>query len=394
MGSKFLNSLRSSFLLEDIRKLLNTPRSSFGEIVSEGLRIQSGWTFPYNLDTVFINQVVSDGGTVTHSGSFAVMQSGTNPAGKAEINTKRALAYTPGVGAVAKFTAVFDTPVANCKQIIGIGNTLDGWFFGYNGLRFGILKINNGAEEWFYQEDWSFDKKLDLIPQNGNVYQIDFQWLGFGAQYFSIEDDNGDVTQVHRIDYANKNTDVSVQNPSLPLTAKVINVGNTTNITLKTQSAIAGSYGELDSSAFEFPVGFDQLEKVTVANVETYLFSLQNPTTFEGKTNRLFTIPTFLSLSSDGSKSVVIRIYFNPTLTAPDWVDLAPGITPLQSDIAATGFSGGLKVLTTTLGKVDRDTIDLSIFRGLVSPGGMITVTALSANASSITTGLTSKSRV
>ena len=394
MGLKLLDNLKSSFLLRDIRNLINTSRSAFGDMVSERLRIQSGWTFPYNLDTVFINQVVENGGTVTHSGSFAVLNSGTNPAGKAEINTKRALAYTPGIGAVAKFTAVFDNPVENCKQLIGIGNTVDGWFFGYDGIKFGVVRINDSIEEWSYQEDWKLDKKPDLKPQRGNVYQIDFQWLGFGAQYFSIEDDDGDVIQVHRIDYANENVDVSVQNPSLPLTAKVVNDGNTTNVTLKTPSAIAGSYGEIGSSAFEFPIAFDQLEKATVGGVETYLFSIRNPTTFEGKTNRLFTIPTFLSIASDGTKSVVLRVYFNPILTAPTWVDLATGVTPLQSDILASGFTGGLKVLTVTLGKVDRDTIDLSIFRGLVSPGGLITITALSSNASSITSGLTSKSRV
>ena len=385
-------------ILAQIRSLLNTTRSAFGEFVAEGMRIQSGWTFPYNLDPVFVNQSVDNGGSIIHSGSFAVLSSGTDPAGEAGISTKRALSYTPGVGAFATFTAVFGTPQEGCKQIIGIGNHTDGWFFGYDGLRFGILRINNGNEYWTYQENWNIDKKPDteLIPQRGNVYRIDFQWLGFGAQYFSIEDKKGRISQVHRIDYANKFYDVSVQNPSLPISARVVNSGNTTNVELKTPSAMAGSYGSIDSSAFEFPVAFDQQDKVIVAGVETYLFSIRNPTDFLTKANRLFLIPHLYTYASQGTKSVVIRVYFGATPTAPSWVDLVPGVTPMQYDISATGFStvGSIKVLTLTLGTVDRDRIDLSSMRALLSPGSMITVTALSSNGSEITSGLTFKSRV
>lgn len=384
----------STALLRNVVSLLDTPRSSFGEIVTERLKIQSGWSFPYNLDPVFVDPVVLNGGTVVHETSFAKLQTSTDPDGYAEIHTKRALVYTPGIGAVAKFTAIFDNPVADSLQLIGIGNGTDGWFFGYNGLKFGIMRMSNSIEHWVYQDEWN--KKLfpNLNPQKGNVYQVDFQWLGFGAQYFSIEDSEGDVTLAHQINYTNKNIDVSVQNPSLPITAKIKNTGNTTNLTLKTPSSVAGSYGDIDSSAFEFPVGYDQIDKVIGAGVETYLFSIKNPDIYLTKKNRLYIVPTLLSVSSDGTKSVVIRVYFNPTLTNPVWVDVIPGITPAQSDIAATAISGGLKVLTLVLGKVDSKLLDVTSLRGLVSSDGIVSITAESTNASEITTGLTFKSRV
>lgn len=382
-------------ILKDIRSLLNTSRSAFGDWVAEGLRIQSGWSFPYNLDPVFVNVIVANNGTVVHDGSFAKLSTGTNPAGKAEIVTKRALAYTPGIGAMAAFTAVFDDPQPNSKQLIGIGNDEDGWFFGYDGEDFGIVVVNKGVWKWYYQKDWNIDERTCLDPQMGNVYRIDFQWLGFGAQYFSIEDREGNIRPVHRIDYSNKNTDVSVQNPSLPVKAIVVNEGNTAELILKTPSAIAGSYGQIDSSAFEFPVAFDQLSKPIEANTETYLFSIRNPDQFLGKSNRLYTLPAIYSFSSSGTKDVVIRFYFNAVPTGPvAWVDLAAGITPLQYDITGTGRTGGLKVLTLTLGSVDRDRIDLTPLRGLISPGSSLTVTALSKNASEITSGFTFKSRI
>lgn len=387
----------SSHLLQSILQWFkDLTRSSFGDLVTESLKIQAGWTFVYNLDPIYVETSLENGGTVTYDNGFAVLSTGTTADGKAEIHTRRSLSYLPGVGSVARFTFVFAKPQLNNQQLVGIGNGTDGWFFGYDiNQKFGILRIRDSVEYWTYQEDWSEDVREDLNPQKGNVYQIAYQWLGFGDQFFAIEDNRGAYAPVHRISYANRHNDVSVRNPSQPLTARTQNFnGSITEVSCKTPSAVSGSYGDLDNSAFAFPIGYDQLEKAIGADVETYLFTLHNPPTFASLANRLYALPQYLGVASDGTKSVVITVYFDATLTGASFVDLAPGVSPIQYDESATAFSGGFKVLTIPLAKIDSQNVDLEKFRGLLSAGNSFTVTARSKNSSLITTGVTMASRV
>jgi hypothetical protein len=90
-----------------------------------------------------------------------------------------------------------------------------------------------------------------LNPQNGNVFQIDFQYLGFGNANFSIEDPNtGFLTPFHRIKNANARTTPVLKNPNLSCLATSANIaGGTTSKTLKTVSMatfIEGSVTKLD----------------------------------------------------------------------------------------------------------------------------------------------------
>lgn len=368
-----------------------TQKTAFGELTVAKFVPQAGWMFNYNINSAIVIKAEISGGTVTHDVSFAKIQSGTDAAGDASIRTIRAMTYSPGIGALCNITAIFDTPQEDSVQIIGIGNGTDGWFFGYNGLKFGVMKRRNSIDEWIYQENWSDDAPDRFNPQKGNVYQISYQWLGFGMQYFGIEDDSGDIVNVHKIKYVNLNINVSVLNPSLPITAQVKNSGNTTNIVLKTPSAVAGTHGDGDAPPFSILVGYE-LSK-TIPSGETYLFSLSNPTTYEGITNRLYVTPMMLTLATEGVKPVSFRVLFLPVLTAPNWVDLEPGITPLQYDVSASAFSGGRIVTSFTLAKIDSLIVDLTILRARMDAGGTLAVVATSSGASEILVGATLRSR-
>lgn len=368
--------------------------TAFGEISATQFRPQTGWIFAYNINKSIISETVLFGGTVSHVGSFAQMETGTDPNGVAFIRSNRALTYSPGIGAVARFTAVFDTPQIDSQQLIGVGNNFDGWFFGYDtNAKFGILKRRGGVDQWFYQEDWTEDAFPDLIPQNGNVYQIKYQWLGFGMQYFGIENTEGNIENVHRIKYSNLNTNVSVENPSLPLSAGVGNSGNTTNITLKTPSAVGGLEGDPFSPVFEALIAYERI--ITIGTGETYLFGLMNPANWLGKDNRLYVFPKLFTFATDGNKPVVIRVYFNPTITTPTWVDVEPDISPLQYDETGTWvLNGEAKVFTYALGRADNAAIDLSIIDAEVQPRQIFAITAETTSAGmDLVVGLDFKSR-
>ena len=70
------------------------------------------------------------------------------------------------------------------------------------------------TETWVAQADWNGDKMdgtgvsgMTLDPTKGNVYKIQFQYLGYGAQEFFIEDQlTGYLQLVHTFKYTNQNT--------------------------------------------------------------------------------------------------------------------------------------------------------------------------------------------
>lgn len=81
---------------------------------------------------------------------------------------------------------------------------------------------------------------LVLNPQAGNVYQIGFQYLGFGNAKFYVEDPNtGRLHQFHEIKNANNRTTPVLRNPNVSVLATSANIGGTINGTLKTASMAA-----------------------------------------------------------------------------------------------------------------------------------------------------------
>ena len=374
--------------------LSSSEKTSFGELAVAHQFVQAGWSFPYNINASSIRTITSDGGTVAHSGSFAELNTGTDPAGFASIRTDDLLTYTPGVGAILRITAVFDTPVADSYQLIGILDNEDGWAFGYIGTTFGVLRRKDSVNTFIPQSSWNKDTRDTLNPQKGNVYEIKFQWLGFGMQYFSIENSQGDLALVHTIEYANLNEDVSVSNPSLPVIAACGNTGNTTSLTLKTPSAVAMTQGQPYPEPFTTVTGYAYEE--TIVSGSNYLFTIYNPETYLAKANRLYGEVLLATIATDGTKAVTFRVILNSVLTAPVYTDIATGITPLQYDESATAYTNGLEILAVTLGKADSIQLDINkILEGAkLNPDNQITLIAESTASSDVSVSFTLRSRI
>ncbi|WP_141541750.1 hypothetical protein [Bacillus thuringiensis] len=122
------------------------PSTAFGDVRSAEILPVVGWTFNYNINSDLINTTLTGSGTVSASDSMGIIESGPTSNSTAKIETIKALRYTPGLGALIRFTAVFTTGIQNSTQIIGIGDDLDVFFFGYNGTSFGILRRQNGTD--------------------------------------------------------------------------------------------------------------------------------------------------------------------------------------------------------------------------------------------------------
>lgn len=162
--------------------------------------------------------------------------------------------------------------------------------------------------------DWNVDQAdgtgvLPLIDwSKGNVFQIRYQWLGYGAQKFYIENPlDGNLVLVHIEDYANDNTVPSVNNPSLQFLVNVANALTTTNVTAFVGSAYAGIeggtkdlFGKRHAETFSASVGNTAFENIV---------SFRAPRYFKGTSNR--SVVSIIRLSITASASADFEIIKN-----------------------------------------------------------------------------------
>lgn len=237
------------------------------------------------------------------------------------------------------------------------------------------------TNNWIAQSSWNADKfdgtgssGVTLDPTKGNVYRINYQWLGFGLITFSIEDpDDGEYHAVHRIKYANANTTPSLQNPTLPLHVMSKNTSNTSNLTIKTSSMGGFVEGKVVDLGL---LNSGNNNITTLGTTELPILSIKNKLVYQGTINRVRIKPLFLSLATLATKPIIFRIRFNPTLTGtPAFSDVSAN-SVMSVDTASTGLIGGREVFATTLAKEDSLIIDFSLLRKMLNPGDIVTITA------------------
>jgi hypothetical protein len=367
-------------------------KAAFGELLVGEItpKVQIG--FPYNINTAFVHTSTVGSGTVTQSNSKAVLQTTAASSSAAYLWSRRILRYATGQGALVRDTTVYTACVANSSQIIGIGDAVDGFFFGCNGASFGVLRRQNSVDNWTAQTSWSDDKatgagRLPFIDiTKGNVYQIRYQWLGFGAITFWIEKPStGEFIKVHTIEYANAYTDPSIFNPSLPLHAEVVNTSNATNIMLQTSSMMGGIEGkEVELGNIESISN----DKAAVTTTETNILTIQNKALFVTKTNRVEIELKSFSYGVDGTKPVIIRLVKNATLGgSPTYNDISANTSVVSYDVAGTTLTGGEPIFTISVSKSAGDVIDLSSYNIVLEPGETLTLSFEATSSTTDTTG-------
>jgi hypothetical protein len=360
--------------------------AAFGALLTAQENIKINLQFPYAINARLVNTTLVSGGTITQDTGRAKLSTSTNSAGSAKLESIDSIKYTPGQGIIARFTCVFTTGVANSRQEIGIGDDLDGFFFGYNGTSFGILRRVGGVDTWVAQSSWNGDDKFDgtgpsghtLDPTKGYPYQIQFQWLGFGAIRYFIEDpSSGDYTLVHTIKYAGTSAVPSLNNPTLPLHVKAINLGNTSDIIMYTPSMGALQEGIATDMGSNVRWSFTHL-RTTIVTAGLAVFNMQNKAAnvLGGvNTNRVIMHIDQISLRSGNADDIYFTIFKNATITAPTWVDVNTASSTAQTDIVGTTTgAGGIELMTFCLASNTTSTHDLTDFNIRVHPGQTISI--------------------
>lgn len=429
------------------------PVTAFGDVAVSELTPVVHVEFSYNLHSDLVSTRLNNGSASVDSNRMK-LSTGASANQSAQLLTNVPVKYYAGIGGLVRFTALYTTGVANSTQIIGVGDSGDGYFFGYNGAAFGILRRSGGNPEirsiqvttksttaedititldgdadstvtvtdasagdatttandiaahdfsnlgsgwqaiangdavdflsytsesragtyslaastavgddsqllagvsqtdtWTAQSSWSEDvmdgtgpSGVTLDPTKGNVFQIQYQWLGYGQIRYLVEDPSiGKYMVVHTIDYANANTLPSLNNPTLPLCAYVGNTSNTSDILLYSSSMAGFSEGKMPEPTVKHST---ILNKTFTDATLIPAVTLHNNNIFQGKLNRVRIKITSISVEIESGKPVLIEIVRDTILTAASFSAHDADLSVAQVDTTATAVTSG-EVITS-----------------------------------------------
>jgi len=94
-----------------------------------------------------IMTIATGSGSTYNDNSLFNVSTGVNPESIASLNTTRQLAYKPGQGALARFTAMYTQGATDSLQAAGLINSEDSFAFGFVDEDFGIIYSRNGSVE-------------------------------------------------------------------------------------------------------------------------------------------------------------------------------------------------------------------------------------------------------
>lgn len=122
-------------------------KTAFGELLTGELTPLVQATFPYGINSFTMTSRANQSGSVTSANSLAICATGAAANSSGAVFSNRIAHYEPGMGLKCRFTAMFTTGAENSKQVAGIGDVGEGFFVGYNGTSFGVLRKYGGIPE-------------------------------------------------------------------------------------------------------------------------------------------------------------------------------------------------------------------------------------------------------
>lgn len=460
---------------------LSGPLTAFGELrVSNMCPIVQLEAANGAIPSTISTRVMS-GGTAgdDDEGHFKVAI-GTTPGAIAQLTSHRKARYRPGQALLGRFTAVFDTPVADSIQSAGFYNPVAGLMFGHNGASVlgichrtggevhnttqtyttgaggaetatitlnsvayvvpltagtvqhnayeievwfranqtvwhasatndlvcflaydagekagtygvsstgtfagGSVQARNGKDNtdtWVYADSggaspWNIDPMdgtgpsgMTIDPTKGNVYQIEMQYLGYGAITFGVEDTaTGRFVPVHRFAFANTRTTPTLRQPSFGIGWQVMSTGSTTAVTVKGASAAAFNEGKIN--ALRNPRGFDN-QRTGVGGTLVSVLAIRVRHAFNARWLLNEVLPAFASAANDGSKNCHLHLLLNPTFdpaaSAPVWQFADAAESYVEYDITGTTFTDeGVFLTSRIIGGGESASLDISGLGGM-----------------------------
>lgn len=205
----------------------------------------------------FITQTFSGGGAVSHTNGHALYSTSTATSAQAKAVSVGSVVYRPANEIYAYFTAAFTTPTSAASyQRIGLYDTNNGFFVGYEGTSFGVTVRSGTVDTSVARASFNGDTLTGAVgskfTRNGspeainltlsNLFRIRFGWLGSASILFDVFSPDGVWVNFHTIKQPNSSLNPSIQSPNLPITLDVRKTASdATNLVMATACWAGGT---------------------------------------------------------------------------------------------------------------------------------------------------------
>ena len=257
---------------------------------------------------------------------------------------------------------------------------------------------------WVAQADWNIDTMdgngpsgITLDPTKGNVYKVQFQYLGYGAITYSIENPTtGKFQDVHVIRYANSATTPTMTNPTLTLSAIIKTETGYSGGALTGKTASMSGF--IEGKESNIGVRRSRSGTKTTTTTEGVVLALHNELDFNSKLNKIIAYPDYIGFSNDGSKAVEIILYKNPTRItgAVAHTDVETNVSVMQYSTTGSAITGGTRLMTIQVGAGQSGSRDLKDLNLAIRPGDRwaISARAISGAGGDVTVSTTWVERI
>ena len=288
---------------------------------------------PNNILTV----TSANGGTATQSSGYAQFASSTATAGSIKGVSLDKTHYHSGGEIYSLFTAAWlDGGQATSFQRIGLYDTSNGFFIGYEGTTFGITIRTGASDTQTAKASFNVDtlvggadskftragvpEAIDLTKTN--IFRIRFGWLGSACIRFEVASPDGEWVLFHIIRQPNLSALPSIQNADLPMTLEITKTAGATNIRMNSNCWGAG---------IQYNSG-DWTESSTLGTVVG--------NTIDYNTNGLGSGTIYVSTTTTGTFTIEVTVDGKTWFTHPNVLDPNIGSTDLIINSAITPTSG------------------------------------------------------
>lgn len=313
-------------------------------------------TFTNSKDPDIFDEKITGTASATHDPYLGLvrLEVGSTAGDEVIRQTKRVQRYLPGRQNEFSITCLFGTPTTGIRRRVGMFDELNGFFFEDSGDgTYRCCLRRNTAEgvllEIYTREQWNVDK-LDGTGPSGIVadpeaiqhMSMEYEWYGAGQIEWNFIIDN-DKYPIHRIDHANREPHTWAAKAALPIRVELTNVSGASG----THSFYQGAHslateGTTTLLGRQTSVSNALAGKtLTLANTFYPLVAIRLKST----TLDSVVIPDEFAGSTLDNTNIFLRSIEGATVTGGTWVSMGAD-SPVEYNITATGFSGGIEVNT------------------------------------------------
>jgi hypothetical protein len=346
--------------------------------------IQLSFTYGINSEQTTVS--VAGSGTVTYSQGAAIITNGTTANSRAVFTTEKNVRCCAGNTIMLIIGAAFSAPVSGITQLIGGGSGVNGVYWGYNGLQFGVASQYNNTLSFVNQSAFNVDKLdgtgpslITLNPLMACQYLIMYDLSGFGcATFYLLAPTMSNIFEpvcAHKMYFNNRAVELGLLNPQFPYLAAVHGSGVAGAMaTIRVSDFTALLDGQKGASLIT-RTAEGQRSVITsnaIPAVYTPILTLLNKDTYNGVTNTGSIICRHLSIScSDSSVNTYAALYKNATITNTAYTDLSTSnsmVATSTSMLSNLTETSGTVVYKTTISKQNAN-IDLTDHEVFLTPG-------------------------